>query len=76
MRCTRRSRTQPPWPPRRDDGSVPVCSLTDNTQPSLLEPYASGGLSRSRVTRAAVPVEPGSQTESDQVTMVYTLEHR
>ena len=51
----------------------PVCSLTDNTQPSLFEPYASNGLPAAS-DRAAVPVEPGSQTESDQVTMVYALE--
>jgi hypothetical protein len=53
----------------------PVCSLTDNTQPPLLQPYASNGLSAAS-DHAAVPVEPGSQTESDQVTMVYALEHR
>lgn len=54
----------------------PVCSLTDNTQPSLLEPYASGGLSAATDHAASVPVEPGSQTESDQVTMVYALQGR
>jgi hypothetical protein len=53
----------------------PVCSLTDNTQPSLLEPYPSAGLSRNDQA-SAVPVEPGSQTESDQVTMVYALRSR
>jgi hypothetical protein len=53
----------------------PVCSLTDNPQPPLLQPYASNGLSAAS-DHAAVPVEPGSQTESDQVTMVYALEHR
>jgi hypothetical protein len=53
----------------------PVCSLTDNTQPSLLEPYASAGLSMTNDHAGAVPVEPGSQTESDQVTMVYALRH-
>jgi uncharacterized protein YggE len=51
----------------------PVCSLTDNTQPSLLEPYASNGLPAAS-DHVAVPVEPGSHTESDQVTMVYALE--
>lgn len=50
-----------------------VCSLTDNTQPSLLEPYASAGLAGDTSQASAVPVEPGSQTESDQVTMVYAL---
>jgi hypothetical protein len=50
----------------------PVCSLTDNTQPSVLEPYASAGLPGG-TNQSAVPVEPGSQTETDQVTMVYAL---
>jgi hypothetical protein len=54
----------------------PVCSLTDNTQPSLLEPYAGAGLSAANDHAAPVPVEPGSQTESDQVTMVYALRSR
>jgi uncharacterized protein len=52
----------------------PVCSLTDNAQPDLPEPtgldYAQAGASKA----AAVPVEPGMQTETDQVTMVYALE--
>jgi hypothetical protein len=52
----------------------PVCSLTDNTQPSLLQPYASSGAAGLSNQAAAVPVEPGSQTETDQVTMVYALE--
>jgi hypothetical protein len=52
-----------------------VCSLTDNTQPSLLEPYASAGLAQN-VPASPVPVEPGSQTESDQVTVVYALLQR
>jgi uncharacterized protein YggE len=51
----------------------PVCSLTDNTQPSLLEPYGNAGFAPSSNQVASVPVEPGSQTETDQVTMVYTL---
>lgn len=54
----------------------PVCSLTDNTQPSLLPPYHSGAFAASNSQSAAVPVEPGSQTESDQVTMVYALRSR
>jgi hypothetical protein len=52
----------------------PVCSLTDNTQPSLVEPYASNGVAAATNQAAVVPVEPGSQTETDQVTMVYALE--
>jgi hypothetical protein len=54
-----------------------VCSLTDNTQPSVFLPYASNGLSAAgQATAAQVPVEPGSQTETDQVTMVYALKAR
>jgi len=53
----------------------PVCSLTDNTQPTLLEPYPSAGFA-SGSRAASVPVEPGSQTETDQVTMVYALRSR
>lgn len=52
----------------------PVCALTDNTQPALLQPYAGAGFAASNDQSAVVPVEPGSQTESDQVTMVYALE--
>jgi uncharacterized protein len=54
----------------------PVCSLTDNTPPSVLEPYGAAGIAAATNQAAAVPVEPGSQTESDQVTMVYALERR
>ncbi len=52
----------------------PVCSLTDDTQPTTPPPNqgfdnaaqpASGG--------SAVPLEPGTQVESDEVTMVYGL---
>jgi hypothetical protein len=52
----------------------PVCSLTDNTQPSLLQPDASRGFAAEANGATAVPLEPGSQTETDQVTMVYALE--
>jgi hypothetical protein len=51
----------------------PVCSLTDDTQPSLFGPYASAGLPAASNQGSTVPVEPGSQTETDQVTMVYAL---
>ncbi len=54
----------------------PVCSLTDNTQPSLYEPNTGAGFAASPDQATAVPVEPGSQTESDQVTMVYALRSR
>ncbi|HEY1446633.1 MAG TPA: SIMPL domain-containing protein [Acidimicrobiales bacterium] len=53
----------------------PVCSLTDNTQPSLIQPFGGAGYAAA-TNQAAVPVEPGTQTESDQVTMVYALERR
>lgn len=53
-----------------------VCSLTDNTQPQLYEPYASAGLSAASPQATPVPVEAGSQTETDQVTMVYALRSR
>jgi hypothetical protein len=55
-----------------------VCSLTDNTQPSVFAPgvgyAASAGSDAAQST--AVPVEPGSQNETDQVTMVYALTQR
>ena len=52
----------------------PVCSLTDDTQPDFVEPnsdlnYAQAGVAKG----AAVPVEPGMQSETDQVTLVYTF---
>ena len=48
----------------------PVCSLTDNTQPQLLEPtYAAS----SGTAAPAVPLESGTQSETDQVTLVYAL---
>ena len=52
----------------------PVCSLTDNTQPtspSLNQGFGRGARCRDRGGR---PLEPGTQIESDQVTMVYALE--
>lgn len=51
----------------------PVCSLTDNTQPSLIPPYGDAASASTNSLASPVPVEPGSQTESDQVTMVYAL---
>ncbi len=51
----------------------PVCSLTDNTQPT--SPYLNQGSDEAALPAAtAVPLEPGTQIESDQVTMVYALE--
>jgi uncharacterized protein len=52
-----------------------VCSLTDDTQPSQV-PTALGFAGNSASSAGAVPVEPGSQTETDQVTMVYALDQR
>jgi uncharacterized protein YggE len=56
----------------------PVCSLTDNTQPT--GPYPNAGLdyaqSANNAGASAVPVEPGTQTETDQVTLVYALKGR
>jgi uncharacterized protein YggE len=50
-----------------------VCSLTDNTQPSntLRQNFCDNALPSAG--GSAVPLEPGTQVESDQVTMVYAL---
>jgi hypothetical protein len=53
-----------------------VCSLTDTTQPSVFAPAASLPYGAQSNDATSVPVEPGSQTETDQVTMVYSLERR
>jgi uncharacterized protein YggE len=55
----------------------PVCSLTDNTQPASPGPNQSfNGVDTPPTTgTAALPLAPGTQVESDQVTMVYALEH-
>lgn len=53
----------------------PVCSLTDNTQPT--SPLSNQGVAVGALSAAvptSVPLEPGTQVESDQVTMVYALE--
>ena len=53
----------------------PVCSLTDNTQPTspqLNQGFDGAALPSSAAT--SVPLEPGTQVDSDQVTMVYALE--
>ena len=51
----------------------PVCSLTDNTQPT--SPCRASRLDgpHAGASATAVPLEPGTQIESDQVTMVYAL---
>jgi uncharacterized protein len=50
----------------------PVCSLTDDTQPQQ-PPFTSSGLVAQSAPSSAVPVQPGSQLETDQVTIVYAL---
>jgi uncharacterized protein YggE len=52
----------------------PVCSLTDNTQPAGLQSGQDFDNEASPATGATTtPLEPGTQMESDQVTMVYAL---
>jgi uncharacterized protein YggE len=52
----------------------PVCSLTDNTQPPQQPIFGSDGLNQaSSAPSSAVPVQPGTQLETDQVTLVYAL---
>ena len=53
----------------------PLCTLTDDTQPSQLPPDQAGSTSFANAG-ASVPVEPGTQTETDQVTLTYALERR
>jgi uncharacterized protein len=48
-----------------------VCSLTDDTQPA--SPYLNAAALPSGGAAPSVPLEPGTQVESDQVTMVYAL---
>jgi len=51
-----------------------VCSLTDDTQPAEQQSnQGSVTLGLSDSAAAAVPLAPGTQVESDQVTMVYAL---
>lgn len=55
----------------------PVCSLTDNTQPASPGPGSDqtfNGPALPSAGTAALPLAPGTQLESDQVTMVYALE--
>jgi uncharacterized protein len=52
----------------------PVCSLTDNTEPA--NPLSIQGLNGTALPASgasSVPLEPGTQVESDRVTMVYAL---
>ena len=51
-----------------------VCSLTDNTQPTGPYPNAGPDFAQNAAGSASpVPIEPGTQTETDQVTLVYAL---
>ena len=51
-----------------------VCSLTDNTTPAGGQSNQSvDNLAQTESGAAAVPLAPGTQVESDQVTMVYAL---
>jgi uncharacterized protein len=53
-----------------------LCSLTDNTQPTS-PVYQNQGYDAAGATNAAaVPLEPGTQLQSDQVTLVYALVRR
>ncbi len=57
----------------------PVCSLTDDTQPNLYEPDQALNYAEAAPSKGAgvpVPLEPGTQMETDQVTLVYALERR
>jgi uncharacterized protein len=52
----------------------PVCSLTDNTQPTgLPSGYGLNDAAAPTSQATALPLEPGTQIESDEVTMVYAL---
>ncbi len=54
----------------------PVCSLTDQSQTYNYAPpgpFALGAASAGTDKAAAVPLEPGSQQQTAQVTMVYAL---
>jgi hypothetical protein len=52
-----------------------VCSLADNTQPPVPVDHSYSGLSND-AAQGAVPLQPGTQQQSDQVTMVYALIRR
>jgi len=54
----------------------PVCALTDDTQPSQVPQNLGVAAAGTSAPSSAVPVEPGTQVETDQVTMVYALAQR
>ncbi len=56
----------------------PVCSLTDNTTPPLQNQLTQGfavplGTTGEAAPAASVPLEAGTQNETDQVTLVYAV---
>lgn len=51
----------------------PVCSMTDDTQESVYPSQYDASSAVSSGQAARVPLEPGSQEETAQVTMVYAL---
>jgi uncharacterized protein YggE len=54
-----------------------LCSLTDQTQatePNLQQTFPNLGTVASAATSGAVPVSAGTQSETDQVKMVYAIE--
>ncbi len=50
-----------------------LCSLTDDTQPPSPLQYQGLDVAGAASNAAGVPLEPGTQLQSDQVTLVYTL---
>jgi uncharacterized protein YggE len=54
----------------------PVCSLRDQTQVQAPEPFPGNailGATSAASGAVPVPIEAGSQSESDQITLVYAL---
>jgi hypothetical protein len=52
-----------------------ICSLTDNTAPTVPEPFLfqNAPAASTGAPLGSVPVEQGTQTETDQVTVVYAV---
>jgi hypothetical protein len=50
-----------------------LCSLTDDTQPPYPPQYQGLDVAGAASNAPGVPLEPGTQLQSDQVTLVYTL---
>ena len=51
-----------------------LCSLTDNTQPPSPLQYQGLDAAGAASNAGGVPLEPGTQLQSDQVTLVYALD--